>query len=346
MRARHRGAASTDRASLRGRPSSAARARSTSARDGALDGVDGLVLGPGDRTRRVGPTHFDVYVLSEEQVDETCGLGIDDVYACAFVEEPNPVVVTSYVPTEHELVHAYASLKQDGPKRRYAFLEEGFASVYARDGRLSEARTSLVEGLSFARLLPVDHYPRAAHFMNFVIDEFGAAATTRMLLASADARDLDALDSTFVETLGISTEALPELYEQESVSRSSAGWQRGYDCEATPEEWHFPGTLRLDIAHACNSPMALGSSSGPTFERFTLDFPEPTIVSIHMDTPAEEQHPNIRLTKCGACDDELSFEHELSRPLFGLELEPRTYVVRTLYSSGQPEPGVLVFRQH
>jgi hypothetical protein len=139
---------------------------------------------------------IDVYFLSEEQVSETCGLGIDGVYACAFVEEPNPVVVTSDLPTEHELVHAYLSLKQDVPKRRHAFLEEGFASVYGRDGNLPEPTTSLAEGLLFARSLPLDQYPRAAHFMKFVIDEFGPAATTRMLLASAEAQDLDALNST------------------------------------------------------------------------------------------------------------------------------------------------------
>ena len=46
-----------------------------------------------------------------------------------------------------------------------------------------EPTTALAEGLSFARDLPFDHYARAAHFMDFVLDEFGPAATTRMLLA-------------------------------------------------------------------------------------------------------------------------------------------------------------------
>ncbi|MGH1348726.1 MAG: hypothetical protein ACRBN8_44730 [Nannocystales bacterium] len=289
---------------------------------------------------------IEVYLLSEEQVAESCGLDIDGVYACAFVEEPNPVVVTSYLPTEHELVHSYLSLKQEKPKRRHAFLEEGFASVYGRDGYHPEPTTSLTDGLSFARSLPLDQYPRAAHFMNFVIDEFGPAATTRMLLASAEARDLDALNSTFVETLGTSTEALVELYEQESTSCSSAGWQRGYDCESPPEEWHFSGTLQLDIGNECGSPTAQGWSSGQVFERFTLEFPEAATVSMRLDSSTGEQHPKVRLTKCGTCDDEFSFEYDLSRgPLFGLQLEPGTYVLRTLYSSGQPEPGVLELRQ-
>ena len=85
---------------------------------------------------------IDVYFLSEAQVTESCGLDIDGVYACAFVEETNPVVVTSYLPTEHELVHSYLSLKQEAPKRRYAFLEEGFASVYGRDGYHREPTTA------------------------------------------------------------------------------------------------------------------------------------------------------------------------------------------------------------
>ncbi|MCR9166289.1 MAG: hypothetical protein ACE37F_00015 [Nannocystaceae bacterium] len=289
---------------------------------------------------------IDVYLLSEEQARETCGLGIDDVYACAFVEETNPVVVTSYLPTEHELVHAYLSLKQDVPRTRYAFLEEGLASVYGRDGSAAAPTTSLAEGLSFDRSLPLDQYPRAAHFMNFIIDEFGPAAAARVVLASSEARDVDALDSTFTETLGISTEALVELYEQESVSCTSAGWQRGYDCESPAEEWHFSGTLQLDIGSQCSSPTALGSSDGPSFERFTLDFPAATTVSIRMATPVEEHHATIRLTKCGTCDDEFSFVYDLSKgPLFGLQLDPGKYVLRTLYSSGQSEPGVLLFRQ-
>ncbi|MCR9161758.1 MAG: hypothetical protein ACE37F_36300 [Nannocystaceae bacterium] len=288
----------------------------------------------------------DVYLLAEEQVVETCGLGIDDVYACAFVAEPNPVVVTSYLPTEHELVHAYLSLKQDEPKTRYAFLEEGLASVYGRDGSSSAPTTSLEEGLPFDRSLPLDQYPRAAHFMNFVIDEFGPAAAARVVLASSEVRDMDALNSTFIETLGTSINALAELYEQESVSCTSAGWQRGYDCGAPAEEWHLSGTLQLDIGRECRSPTVLGSSDGPAFERFTLEFPEATTVSIRMDTPVEEHHATIRLTKCGTCDDEFSFVYDLSRgPLFELQLDPGKYVLRTLYSSGQSEPGVLVIRQ-
>jgi len=288
----------------------------------------------------------DVYLLSEEQVSDTCGLGFEGVYACAFVEESNPLVASSYLPTEHELVHAYLSLKQDVPRRRYAFLEEGFASVYGRDGAIAAPTTPLSEGLPFARSLPIEHYSRAAHFMNFVVDEFGPAMTTRMLLASVEANNLDDLDSTFSETLGVSTEELVGLYEQESVSCASAGWQRGYDCEADPEAWHFSGTLRVDIGHDCEAPTVLGESGGPTFERFTVDFPEQTTVSIEMDTAVEEHYPTVRLTKCGSCDDEFSFDHDLSRgSLFGLRLEPGTYVLRTLYPSGQVEPGVLKIRR-
>ena len=288
----------------------------------------------------------EVYFMSEEQVTEACGLGFDGVYACAFVTEPNPLVASSYLPTEHELVHAYLSLKQETPAYRHAFLEEGFASIYGRDGPPSEPTTPLSEGLSFARSLPLDHYPRAAHFMDFIVDEYGPAATARMLLASTDARGTDDLDSLFIDTLGTPLDEILELYEQESVSCSSAGWQRGYNCESAPEAWHFSGTLRLDIGQPCSSPTVLGSSSGPTLQRFPLSFPEPTTVSIQMDTPVEQQHPKVRLTKCGSCGDEFSFDHDLSEgPLFGLQLEPGTYILRTLYSSGPPESGVLKLRR-
>ena len=286
----------------------------------------------------------DVYLVSQEQASEACGLG-DWVFACSFVTEPNPIVVSSYLPTEHELVHSYLSLKQEVPRRRYAFLEEGFANVYGRDGDIDEPASALTEGLSFARDLPLDHYARAAHFMDFVLDEFGPAATTRMLLASTEARNEDDLDATFTEHLGLSTTSLVELYEQESISCTSAGWQRGYNCEDPAQEWHFSGTLRLDIGHACGVPTVLGESDAFMFERFTVDFPDSTTISIRMDTPAE-QPPIVRLDRCGSCADELSIDHDLSRgPLFGLRLDPGTYVLTTIYPSGQPEPGVLKLRR-
>ena len=289
---------------------------------------------------------IDVYLLSEDQVSDACDLDFEGVFACSFVEEPNPLVVSSYLPTEHELVHSYLSLKQRTPGRRHAFLEEGFASVYGRDGDLSQPTTQLADGLSFARSLPIAHYPRAAHFMNFVVDEFGPAVASQLVLNSAGVRDGDELDSTFLDTLGTSTAELVDLYDGESAACASAGWQRGYDCEASPEAWHFSGTLRLDIGHECSDLASLGSSDGPTFERFSLDFPEPATVSIQLDTAVAEQYPKVRLTKCGACDDEFVLEHDLSEgPLFNLQLDPGTYVLRALYSSGEPEPAVLKLRR-
>ena len=208
-----------------------------------------------------------------------------------------------------------------------------------------EPTTALAEGLSFARDLPFDHYARAAHFMDFVLDEFGPAATTRMLLASTEARNADDLDSVFAEHFGVSTASLVELYEQGSVSCTSAGWQRGYNCEEPAQEWHFSGTLRLDVGQACESPTVLGELNAFVFERFTVDFPDATTSSIRMDTPAE-QPPTVRLDRCGSCADEFSVEHDLSGgPLFGLRLDPGTYVLTTIYRSAQPEPGILKLRR-
>ena len=64
-----------------------------------------------------------------------------------------------------------------------------------------------------------------------------------------------------------------------------------------------------------------------------------------MDTPAE-QPPTVRLDRCGSCADEFSVEHDLSGgPLFGLRLDPGTYVLTTIYRSAQPEPGILKLRR-
>ena len=287
-------------------------------------------------------TPIDAYLLTPEQVDDVCYVGYAQVFACAFTQDVEPFAVTSYLPTEHELVHAYLGSKSDGG-RRWAFFDEGLATVYGRDGPRTRPTTPLDEAIGYASRMPVEHYTRAAHFVAFMIDRFGPQATIGFVLATSRARTDAELAALFLEHFGVSLQSTMAAYEREAQACSIDGWQRIYECEQPALEWPEFGSLRVDIGHACDAPSVLGEAGQTTNERFVIDLAESsTTLTIHLETSARERFPWLRIVRCGSCEEEVAVEYDTADgPLYAYGYPPGKYVITAYHPPGDPEPAVL-----
>jgi hypothetical protein len=288
----------------------------------------------------------DVYLLEPDEVTEVCGLDYIETFACAFVEDVRPFVVTSYLPTEHEVIHTYLSFKQSVARTRYSFFEEGLASVYGRDGFLPRPTTDLYDAMGYVRELPGEHYPRAAHFVSFLVDEFGVEATTEFVLATADVGSSVGLAETFEANFGVELDRFIAEYESSAPTCSSDGWQRGYNCQDVGVGWHFSGTLRVDVGSPCDTQGVLGVDGRGTYERFVVDFDEPATLSVRLLSPVVDSYPRVRMTRCGSCGDEFVLDYDLERgALFGAQVDAGKYLVNVFDSEGTPEPTALEIRR-
>lgn len=287
----------------------------------------------------------DAYLLAPEQVDEVCYVGYLRPAACAYTEEDPPFAVAGYLPTEHELVHTYLSAKQGGASR-WSFFDEGLATVYGRDADRARPRTPIRDAVAYQTKLPLEHYPRAAHFVAYLIERFGPQATIRFVMHTASVRDDVELATVFLASFAVSLPSTIAAYEAEAETCTVDGWQRIYDCEEPTQAWPESGTLRPDVGAPCEDSAVLGVAGMQTSQRFVVEMPTPGPVSVELLSRVEGRAPRVRLVRCGSCEEEFVVAHDLAEgPLEGAWLRPGTYVVSVDAPTGEPEVGVLELRR-
>ena len=284
---------------------------------------------------------IDTYLLTPAQVDEVCYVGYLQPAACAFSAEDPPFAVAGYMPTEHELVHAYLSAKQGGAGR-WSFFDEGLATVYGRDATRDRPSTPLQDAIVYQTKLPLEHYPRAAHFVAYLIERFGPQATIRFVMDTASVQGDVELATVFLASFAVSLPSTIAAYEAETEACTVDGWQRIYDCEEPAIAWPESGTLRLEIGAQCEDSAVLGVAEQLTFERFVVEVPAPGPVSIELGSRVQVRAPRVRLVRCGSCEEEFVVAHDLADGrLEGAWLRAGTYVVTVEAPTGEPEVGVL-----
>lgn len=191
-------------------------------------------------------------------------------------------VSTSYGAQVHELVHAVRHLHGiRGP----SVLEEGLAVILGneRPSRGQSIGVSNLEPRSMLELIElspgevgVERYAYGAHFLSFLMDEYGQAPVLEMLSGPGYP---DLLDELAQQHLGESLERLDERWREET-------WETSY---TTPPPCHelvplgagFGAGATLD----CNDAGTLGHFgsyivSAPEGLCFTTDEPTPVTVSI------------------------------------------------------------------
>ncbi len=282
---------------------------------------------------------IDVYWLNLEQVLDICTGGGSQVVGCSL---STTEAVTSRMPEEHEVVHAYFERKGAGTFR-YSFFDEGMATVYGTETRAPAPQTPLEEAIMFDRRMPGVHNPRAGHFVSFLIDEFGPP-TMAAFVAQSSSITPESLSADFEAHFGESLERVIDAYSETPESCTGAGWQRFSACELEPNEWRSPSTWEVDVGAACESELSLGAVGGSVRERFVYETVEDVVVGVG-GVGGAESLPTVELMRCGGgCDDEFSYTHDLDEGglLFGLPLDAGRYLMTTTFENDdEVEPGTI-----
>lgn len=191
-------------------------------------------------------------------------------------------VSTSYAAQVHELVHAVRHLHGiRGP----SVLEEGLAVILGneRPSRGQRIGVSTLERRSMLELLErspaeigLERYAYGAHFLSFLMDEYGQAPVLGVL---SDPGYPDMLGELFEEYLGESLERLDERWREET-------WDTPYTTPP-PCQDRVPLGSGFDVSATldCNDADTLGHFgsyvvSAPQDLCFTTDEPTAVVVSI------------------------------------------------------------------
>lgn len=284
---------------------------------------------------------IDVYWLDNDDVQDVCQAD-RELLGCSL---STTEAVTTRMPEEHEVVHAYFERK--GAPFRYSFFDEGIAMVYGTETSSPEPRSSLEEALAFDRRMPGVHYPRAGHFVSFLIAEFGPQPTAAFVAASSSVTH-ETLAADFEAHFGQPLQRVVEAYSQMSESCSGRGWQRSSACEQPPTPWSGTLSWEVDVGSGCHSETSYGAVRGPVQERFVYETDEDVIVRLR-GLGIVEARPAVTLWRCGGgCDEEFSYTHDLEEGgvLFGLPLDAGRFLVTAEFESGASiEPsGISIMR--
>ncbi len=276
---------------------------------------------------------IDVYWLTEASLSETstsCGR-VEGARGCL---AGDGLVLVLYLPTEHELVHAYFANR--APGRAHSFFEEGIAVVYGRDPVFDGATSDLREALQQGARLEGKHYARAGHFTSFLLDEYGPEQVGRFLVALVGTRDLAGVEPIFRESFGITLDEFIQKYEAEAPACGSAGWNRTSDCESESESeplsWRQPWAWEHELSLDCSSADVVQGYDGWIHRRAALEVGQsPTHTLFLDDLGVPEGFANayrVQLLSCGGCEEEVSFTLEgVPSSVSMLVLEPGRYYV-------------------
>lgn len=132
-------------------------------------------------------------------------------------------VFSTIVPDLHEATHAVVALAIG---RSHPFFSEGIAEVF-RDragGSRSSGMTTVEEGLGFDGIhaaLPLELYPRAGHFMSYVLAAHGQGAALDLLTRARPGDSVDDLHGDLEAALGLEFAELMADYTTSPECRSA-----------------------------------------------------------------------------------------------------------------------------
>jgi|GEM_PF-2333197 len=269
----------------------------------------------------------DVFWLAEDSLVERTPCGVlEDAGGC-FVDGERAFVVDPSI-AEHELVHVYLANRAG---RTHAFFEEGAAVVYGRFPDFGPPTSDLRAALQQGESLSGEHYARAGHFMSYLLDEYGPQSVGRFFVGAAGIRELAGIEPVFVDVFGVSLERFVEQYESEAPSCGSAGWNRHVECELEPLPWARDWLWEQDFALGCGGVDVVRDYSGRVATRVALQVQESSTHTLSVAGSGAEDFSDayqVRLLRCGGCEDELSFTVGSDMgSLFGLPLEEGRYLL-------------------
>jgi hypothetical protein len=249
---------------------------------------------------RVGRSASEVrhtfYWLSPEEFEASpCGA---DAVACAFPR--SDVIYSSYVPAEHELVHAEL---EGWP---LSLLREGAAEVFGCTDHIDIVSAPPIEWMADERQIPGVGYQTAGRFSRFLIDRFGIDAYLDLYTGLDADAGREGLAAGMADILEADLSSVVADFEQQRACRQEAWRFYDVECSALPlEPWQDADHWSATVDLACDAPDVIGPRFETVWTRRALHVPETDryTMSIESDDPSAVVTIFSCNATCGRADE-------------------------------------------
>ena len=276
------------------------------------------------------------------------------------VDGETNAVATTWLPHEHELVHAVGRAHDGSPH----FFEEGAATYFGFTNIRRQTNHSLVRvrerlDAHWEQGLQKTGYALAAHFAAYLVDTYGMEAYLSMLRESSDTQSRSSFEGTFAQTIGVTLDEAIDDYEANWPFCHLEGiYSSFFECAKPATRIENYGLVEYDFDMSCADPEVLGPMEDPDYgwvlwRDFVIEVDEPMAIDIQLELPAGIPEDLTFIIKpcgthCGEIEegtrvlDEHNFRDNIWHiadppvPGWSVLVEPGRYVVRLMKNASDP----------
>lgn len=240
-------------------------------------------------------SHRPIYYLLDGEIAEYDTPCEADAYGCS----DGAAAYARIAPMDHEIVH----LARSAIGFSYPLIEEGAAEYWGDDADIrGPLRGDVLDIASRGSEFPFELYPRAGHFVAYLIDDRGEEAFGELSMRTSFQSSLAEFREAVVGVYGEELEALVEDYEVsypeclQNEYRAALG-----DCAfapALPLCDESGATLRIQRQFSCGDEDVLGPRFGRLWTTIPVEIPVGGIVGLRF-TASSEIDVQLKLRRCG-----------------------------------------------
>lgn len=256
--------------------------------------MDRLLGALGEQLGATRPSRPTYYLLDGElpEYDTPCEA---DAYGCS----DGAAAYTRIAPMDHEIVH----LARSAIDFSYPLIEEGAAEYWGDDAEIrGPLQGDVLDIASRGSEFPFALYPRAGHFVAYLIDAHGEAAFDELSRRTSFESSLGEFQDAVVGVYGEELEALVEDYEASYPECSQREYRAALgDCAFAPARplCDEPGgTLRIQRHFACGDDDVLGPRLGRLWTTIPVELPIEGLVGLTF-TASPAADVQLTLRRCG-----------------------------------------------
>jgi hypothetical protein len=205
---------------------------------------------------------------------------------------------TQSAPLDHELVH----LARSAIDFSYPLIEEGAAEYWGDDTEIrSPLQGDVLDIAARGKDLDFPVYPRAGHFVAYLVDAYGEAAFHDVSLRTTYSSTFNEFRDALVDVYGLGLEALVEDYEANYPECPQLQYRAAFgDCAFAPARRLCDGETALVVrrSFSCEDDDVIGPRFGRSWTMIPIEIDEAGPYSfVFSATPADDV--TLTLRPCG-----------------------------------------------
>lgn len=236
-------------------------------------------------------------------------------------------------PLDHEIVH----LARAGIDFSYPLIEEGAAEYWGDDADIrGPLHGNVLDIAERGADFPFPLYPRAGHFVAYLVDVHGEAAFGELSVRTSFESSLETFREVVRDVYGQELEALVEDYEASYPECPQIEYRAGFgECAFTPARaiCDENGSVVVRRRFSCGDDDVLGPRLGRQWATIPIEVDSPGFGFVFDATPAAGVE--LKLRRCGGgCPPSTMGPFEPSETVRLALVEPGVYVFEIEWAEG------------